>query len=82
MANQWISLESLVNHYDLDGVKNGSFDDQDNMAAQPYYELSDALLILKDKEKWQQIVENSVDHKFQLMAGEIEQSLQVKLQVL
>ena len=80
VANGWVALEELVKHYDLEGNRSEEF--AEALAAPPFYELSSALSLLEDGEKWMQLVAASMDHSLQMKAGDIEAALQRRLEKL
>ena len=79
IANHWIDLDSLIEHYDLDGSRSTSFKDPMKMVAPPYYVLADALKLLEEPQKWDDLVRSSKDYVIYMKAGNIEQDLQLRL---
>ena len=82
MANGWIALEELIEHYDLDGVRTASFGAAETIVAPPFYELAGALCLLEDGAKWTQLVAASKDHDLQMKAGAIEATLQERFEAI
>ena len=78
VANEWITLEQLVAHYDLDAMQAEY--DEETPPPGPFYELTEAMLLLADDEKWNELVAASENHRSQIEAGEIEEALQKKLE--
>lgn len=77
VVKKWITLDQLRSHYGLDGE---TFDyDKTETLRSPFYELCDAVSLLEDGDKWDQLVEASNSHRLQLEAGEIEAVLQEDL---
>ena len=80
VANGWIALEDLIEHYDLDGERSQDFAGTKKIVAPPFYEFSEAVSLLADSEKWTQLVAASRDHGLQMKAGAIEEVLQSRLE--
>ena len=73
-ATGWISVDRLIEHYDLEGKEPENFSKPGSM--KPLLPLSDALFFFKDRTKRAQLVDASKNYDVQLRAGEIEQDLQ------
>ena len=80
VVNRWIDLDSLIQHYDLDGSRSATFKDPVNMIAPPYYVLNDALKLLGEPQKWDDLTRSSKDYVMYMKAGNIEQDLQLRLE--
>ena len=70
----WISMEEWLQHYQLSGdpVKY----DTGTPPPGPYYELAEAISLLKDRDKWDELIAISSNHNLQLEAGSVAESLQ------
>lgn len=78
VAKKWITLEELIAHYDLDATCTGY--DEKTLPPGPFYELTTAMSLLADGDKWDELIAASENHPLQLAAGEIEEVLQRKLE--
>lgn len=78
VANEWITLEQLIAHYDLDATHAGY--DEETPPPGPFYELTEAMSLLADGEKWDELVAASENHRLLIKAGKVEEALQRKLE--
>ena len=78
VVNNWITLEQLTAHYELDATCTAY--DQGAPPPGPFYELPDAMSLLTDADKWGKLVAASENHRLQIKAGKIEETLQRKLE--
>ena len=78
VAKKWITLDRLRTHYGFNGA---TFDnDETEPPHGPFYGLNDAVSLLEDGDKWDQLAEAGKNHCPQLGAGEIEAELQKELE--
>ena len=73
-AKGWISIEKLIEHYDLEGKDSEDFAKPGSK--KQLIPLRDALLFLSNRTKRAQLVAASKSCDIQMRAGEIEQELQ------
>ncbi|MCY4143254.1 MAG: hypothetical protein OXG08_06145 [Gammaproteobacteria bacterium] len=76
VTNGWVSLDRLIKHYDLNGVRLK--EPNDGLVTGPFFRLTDVVQLLRNAEKWDQLVTASTNHRMQLEAGHIEEVLQRK----
>lgn len=70
----WVSMDEWLRHYQLAGDPVQY--DAETPPPGPYYELAEAISLLKDGAKWNELIAISSIHSLQLEAGSVAESLQ------
>lgn len=74
----WVSMDEWLRHYELTGDPVNY--DKETPPPGPYYELVEAIVLLKDSDKWNELLAISSNHDPQLEAGSVAESLQTEFE--